>query len=328
MNRKSCPYNDIEVNKLGDLISLTAIFIMLFFLGMSILRTGLYQLSYQKMKDVLANLTKSFPVGLLTGCIATVLLQSSSLIMILTISFVSLGYISFKNSIGVIFGANIGTTATGEILAYSDFIPETAILIIGAILLFFPNKVAFSLGAIFVGLGSIFVSLNGFESLATEVARMPILSQSIQYSESNPHIGVIIGLIVSAIIQSSSATIGITMSFLDEGILTIAASIAIVLGANIGTCFTSILATLGTNKEAKLVAMAHVWFNIAGVLLFIPFLDSLSDVAQLLSTNLKEQLAHISVLFNVLSVLIFLPFIHLFQKFIMKIHGQQISIKT
>ncbi|MDC3415565.1 Na/Pi symporter [Aquibacillus salsiterrae] len=305
---------------MADLLSLLAVFLMLFFMGMVILRTGLYQISYEKTKYFLENFTNNIFLGILTGLVATAILQSSSLVTVLTISFVSLGVLSFKNSIGVVLGANIGTTVTGELLAFSDILPETAFIIIGAFLLFINHRVAFSLGAILVGLGSIFVALNGFSSLAQPLAQLPLLKEAFNYSSQNPYSGVLIGIVISSLIQSSSATIGITMSFLDEEVLTLASSIAIVLGANIGTCITALLAGLGTSKEAKLVAFAHIWFNIIGVLIFLPFLTSLTDLTQLLSTNLKEQLAHFSVLFNVAAVIIFLPFISYFQRFIERVY--------
>ncbi|MCT2537607.1 Na/Pi symporter [Aquibacillus koreensis] len=309
---------------MGDLVSLTAVFIMLFFLGLTILRTGLYQLSYEKMTYLLTNFTQNIYLAVITGTIATAILQSSSLIMVLTVSFVSIGFITFRQSIGIIFGANIGTTVTGELMAFSNIIPETSFVIIGAILLFINNRAIFSIGAILVGLGTIFVALDGFESLAPLITNMPILSESLLHTNNTPSFGVIIGTLVSGTIQSSSATIGITMSILNEGLITLPVSIAIVLGANIGTCITALLAIIGTKKEAKLVAMGHFWFNIISVLMFIPFLGWLSDLAQLLASDVKEQLAHISLLFNIFSVLIFLPFVNLFEKFIYKLHRKAV----
>ncbi|WP_272479901.1 Na/Pi symporter [Aquibacillus koreensis] len=312
------------MKKVGDLVSLTAVFIMLFFLGLTILRTGLYQLSYEKMTYLLTNFTQNIYLAVITGTIATAILQSSSLIMVLTVSFVSIGFITFRQSIGIIFGANIGTTVTGELMAFSNIIPETSFVIIGAILLFINNRAIFSIGAILVGLGTIFVALDGFESLAPLITNMPILSESLLHTNNTPSFGVIIGTLVSGTIQSSSATIGITMSILNEGLITLPVSIAIVLGANIGTCITALLAIIGTKKEAKLVAMGHFWFNIISVLMFIPFLGWLSDLAQLLASDVKEQLAHISLLFNIFSVLIFLPFVNLFEKFIYKLHRKAV----
>nr|WP_276608224.1 Na/Pi symporter [Aquibacillus halophilus] len=315
-----CPYNDIEVNNVTDLLSLTAVFIMLFFLGMSILKVGLYQLSFEKMQFLLTKFTQNIYLGIITGIVTTAILQSSSLIMVLTIGFVSIGFLTFKQSIGIMFGANIGTTMTGELLTFT-FIPEISFVIVGAIMLLINNRIIFGVGAIVFGLGTIFVSLEGFESLSYYITQMPALSQTISFTSSEPKIGVLVGAVVSAIIQSSSATIGITMSFLNEEILQLTPSIAIVLGANIGTCFTSVLAMIGSKREAKLVGMAHIWFNIIGVLLFLPFLSWLTDIAEILAVDPKQQLAHISVLFNILTVLIFLPFIQLFEAFIRLLHS-------
>ncbi|MDC3413341.1 Na/Pi symporter [Aquibacillus sp. 3ASR75-11] len=308
---------------MADLLSLTAVFLMIFFLGMSVLRIGLYQLSYNKMQSMLTRFTSSPYVGILTGFIVTAVLQSSSITVVLTIGFVSVGMLTFRQSIGIILGANIGTTVTGELLTMSSLIPAPFVLIIGAILMLLPKRIYFGIGCVLFGIGSIFVALNGFETLTPMISRFTILTDGFEYANENPSIGVLIGTIVTAIIQSSSATIGITMSFLQEELVDITPAIAIVLGANIGTCITALLATIGAGKKTHLVAMAHVWFNIFGVLIFLPFLYTLSNTAILLSDVPREQLAHISVLFNVLTVLLFLPFIHLFERFILFFHGDK-----
>ncbi|WP_138415710.1 Na/Pi symporter [Aquibacillus sediminis] len=308
---------------MADLFTLTAVFLTLFFLGMSILRAGLYQLSYQKMERFLATFTKNIYLGILTGTVTTAILQSSSLVMILTIGLVSVGALSFKQSLGVLLGANIGTTITGEMMTISDYVPEVTFIIIGSMLLLTKHRLLFGIGAILAGLGSIFVALDGFESLANLISPMPIVNDAIQHAEQQPSIGAIVGTIVSGVIQSSSATIGITMSFLYEGLINLAPAIAIMLGANIGTCITAYIAAIGLKNEAKLVAMAHIWFNIIGVVAFLPFLDLLTEIAKQLSIHPREQLAHISVLFNVASLLLFLPFIHRFENFITRIHGKK-----
>ncbi|QDP40651.1 Na/Pi symporter [Radiobacillus deserti] len=307
---------------MGDILTLTCVFIMLFFLGMTIMRVGLYQLSYEKMKRLLATFTKNPLLGIGMGIVATSILQSSSLVMVLTIGFVSVKLLSFKQSIGIMLGANIGTTVTGEILAFSHLIPEWYLLIFGFICMVIPNQKSFSAGTIMFGLGTIFVALQGFESLAESFAELTYLENGFIYTNEHPTFGVVIGMVVSAIIQSSSATIGMTMSFLHEGLIGLPASIAIVLGANVGTCVTSLLAIIGLSKETKLVAMAHTWFNILGVLLFLPLLLFLTDVATLLSVNAKEQLAHISVLFNCVTVLLLIPFLTPFEKFIVRWYGR------
>ncbi|SDK53431.1 Na/Pi symporter [Sediminibacillus albus] len=308
---------------MADFLSLSAVFLMLFFLGFQVLRTGLYQLTFTKVETLLAEMTQNHYIGIMTGLLATAVLQSSSLIMILTISFVSVGLLTFKQSLGIILGANIGTTITGELLTFSQYIPEWGFVVLGSLFLLSNMRVLFGLGTILFGIGSIFIALNGFESLAPLIIELPILSDGIKYTDLNPEIGVLVGMFFSGAIQSSSATTGITMSFLNEGLISMAASIAIILGANIGTCLTAVLAALGTKKQASLTAMAHVWFNILSVLLFLPFLTGLSTLAEYLSVYPIKQLAHISVLFNVASVLLFLPFIGVFERFILRLHGNK-----
>lgn len=229
---------------------------------------------------------------------------------------------TFKQSLGIILGANIGTTATGELLAFSQFIPEWTLVVAGALLLFTNLKVFFGAGTILFGIGSVFVALDGFESLAPMIVELPLLADAINFTHLNPEAGVIIGMVFSGAIQSSSAMTGITMSFLNQGVISMAASIAIVLGANIGTCLTAVLAAFSTGKQAVLTAMAHVWFNLFSVLIFLPFLTGLTNLAETLSSYPIKQLAHIAVLFNVVSVLLFLPIIGPFEKFIIRFHGK------
>ncbi|WP_077621462.1 Na/Pi symporter [Sediminibacillus massiliensis] len=305
-----------------ELLSLSAVYLMLFFMGFTVLRTGLYNLTHEKIEPALKNLTSNHFTGILTGIFFTTILQSSSIIMIITIGFVSVGLLSLRQSIGIILGANIGTTFTGELLAFSEIIPKWSFVVIGAFMLMTNNKLLFCTGTILFGIGSVFVALHGFETLAPLIAEMPVLVEGIQYAALHPETGVLIGILFSGAIQSSSATTGITMSFLHEGLLTMPASIAILLGANIGTCVTGILASLGADRNAKMTAMAHVWFNVFSVLLFVPFINGLSSLAQFLADTPVKQLAHISVLFNIAAVLLILPFIHSFEKFIFFFHGR------
>lgn len=310
---------------MSDLFSLAAVFIMIFFLGMRILRIGLYQISYKKMKYFIGNHTNSTVTSVFIGLLATALLQSSSVTLVLTISLVGLGLLTFKQSLGIMLGANIGTTITGEIMTISHAFPVWIIVVVGSILMLINHRFIFSVGAIIFGLGTIFVALNGFETLTELIEQIPILTEGLVYTNQYPSIGIIVGTIISGIIQSSSATIGITMSFLNEELIGLGPSIAIVLGANIGTCFTAILAAMGLNGNSKLVAMAHVWFNILGVLAFLPFIPFLTEIASYLSTDPKEQLAHISVLFNLVTVLCMLPFLQKFEQFILRIHSKHVA---
>lgn len=151
---------------------------------------------------------------------------------------------------------------------------------------------------------------------------MTFIDQLFIKLDNNLFYAVIAGALLTAIIQSSTATVGITMGFIASGVLNLDTAIAIVLGANIGTCFDAWLASIGSGKEAKLTVWSHIWLNVLGVVLFFPFIGVLAEIGTLLASRPDVQVAHISVLFNVLSSLIALPFVNKFSKFIIKVHGR------
>lgn len=300
------------------LLSLLSVFLLLFYMGMRLLQTGLTFFMSSKIEEWLKKGTQKITGSILIGIIATFFLQSSSVVLVITISFVTIGAISFRQTIGIILGANIGTTITGEIFVFGDAFPFLTWLVIGALLLLFPQKNIFYSGCILVGISTIFVSLDGFKSLATLIANNHLLLAGLSLTDTFPSIGIIIGTVISGIIQSSSATFGLTLSMMEQQLLSLSSAIAIVLGSNIGTCVTSLFATLGAKREAKLVALTHTAFNIITVIIALPLLPLINLIALQLANESSIQLAHISVLFNLFSVLIVLPFVPLFEKHIAK----------
>lgn len=307
-----------------NIITQFAIFIAIFLYGMTVMRIGLYNLSHKRMKQVLVNMTNTPLKGMIIGTVITAILQSSSAVMIITIGFIAAGLLTFKQSIGIILGTNIGTTITTEFitidLIYHSIIP---LLLIGALLLFTKRLLSFNIGAILFGLGCLFVAMNGFETLARPLSTIPVIHSSLELSNENNLIGVGLGTLLTAVIQSSSATTGIIMSFMSENLVTLSSGIAIILGANIGTCVTAFIASIGANLESKLAAYAHIWLNIFGVILFYPFIKFLGAAAETVTSLPDVQLAHVSVIFNVLSSIIALPLAGLLAQFIMKVHGKQ-----
>ncbi|RFU71680.1 Na/Pi cotransporter family protein [Peribacillus saganii] len=302
---------------------LFSLFIAVFMGGMSFLRIGLFNLSGKKLKDVLAKVIGSPWKGFIAGIGITGLLQSSSAVMVMTIGFVSARVISFPQSIGVILGSNIGTTFTAEFMTFSVdkyIIPG---LIVGAVLCSIPKVVSRSIGTSLIGLCAIFAAMAGFKSLAVPLAGYPFVQGVLGNMDSNTILALLTGIIITAIIHSSSAMVGIAMSFLASGELSISAAIAVMLGANIGTCITGYLASIGSGAEARFTAYAHIWLNIAGVALFYPFIDDLAQVAGMLTGEPDVQLAHASVLFNVITSLAVLPFAGAFARFIMHVHRRK-----
>lgn len=308
---------------MSEWISLFAIFIALFLFGMFVMRHGLLL----RFKAKIPSLTYQFidhPIkGLMIGTLASALLQSSSAVMVITIGLVSAKMIRFKHCIGLILGANIGTVLTLEILAFELNWLIIPCLFFGALLLFSSKEPVFSMGCFVFGLGIIFVAMHGFETLALPLASIPTVYDWFMWAQENTNLGLFIGIILSSIIQSSSAVSAMAMSFLDENILSLPTSIAIMLGANIGTCATAWLASIGGSKEAKLAAYAHIWINIIGVCLFFPFIELFSELIALTSDSKSHQLVNAAFLFNLLSAFLILPVIGPFSRFIEWIHLKQ-----
>ncbi|MBU8905638.1 Na/Pi symporter [Desertibacillus haloalkaliphilus] len=308
-----------------DLFTLFAVFIAVFLFGMTIMRTGLANMTGEKFKKLLLQMTDSPWKGLLVGTIVTAILQSSSAVMIMTVGLVAAGYITFKQSIGIILGTNIGTVLTTEIIAFDLSALIFPLLLLGILFLVINKHLTYCLGCISFGLGCIFVAMQGLEKLAYPLASLPFAHSFFELTNENQLLGVGVGTALSAIIQSSTATTAITMGFMNENMLALHAGIAIMLGANIGTCFTAFLASVGSNHAAKLVAFAHIWLNIIGVLLFLPFVEWLSSISSSLTSIPNLQLAHASTIFNIICSLVVLPFVGWFAKMITKIHGQPSS---
>jgi phosphate:Na+ symporter len=297
--------------------------ILLFIFGMNIIRKGLFHISADKLKNWLIKLTDTPLKGLLTGTVITALLQSSTAVMVITIGFISARIMTFPQSIGIILGTNIGTTFKTELITFDIDAAIVPLAIIGSALLLFQNKKIRSTGMIIFGIASVFTAMKGFEFLAKPLTSLPIVHNTLLTLNDSILISLITGAIMTMIIQSSTAMTGIAMGFLTAGFLQLDAGIAIVLGANIGTCITAVIASIGGGQEAKLAALAHVWLNVFGVLLFIPLIPVLTDLAPYMASQKDIQLAHISVLFNVVSSLIILPFATQFGKMILFLHSKK-----
>jgi phosphate:Na+ symporter len=304
-------------------IVLFILFILLFIFGMTIIRFGLFNLSGNKLKGWLTKLTSTPLKGMVTGTFVTALLQSSTAVMVITIGLISAKIMTFPQSIGIILGTNIGTTFKTELITFNLDKILVPLAIIGALLTFFkPIKIR-SIGMVTFGIASVFTSMKGFELLARPLTELPFINNFILSINDNIFLSIITGAVITAIIQSSTAMTGITMGFLTAGLLHLDAGIAIVFGANIGTCITAMIASIGGGKESRLAAFAHVWLNVAGVLLFTPFIPALSDNAHLLADEKMIQLAHISVIFNIVSSIMVLPFATKFGEMILKVHGDK-----
>ncbi|MCS0654283.1 Na/Pi symporter [Cytobacillus firmus] len=295
----------------------------LFIYGMTLLRSGLFNLSAGSLKNWLAAVTNSPWKGTVMGTIVTAVLQSSSAVMIITIGMVSARMLTFPQTIGIILGTNIGTTFTTELITFnieSYIVPLAAA---GSILAVMKNKSLRSSGLALLGLSAVFAAMRGFEYLAGSVKDNDMVNHWLLTLDGNYLFAVAAGIVLTAIIQSSTATTGIIMGFLTAGAMDLDTGIAIMLGSNIGTCVDAYLASIGSGKEAKLTAFAHIWLNCLGVAAFYPFIHVLAVLGESAASSPDVQLAHISVLFNVISSLLVLPFANQFGRFVIRLHGRK-----
>ena len=295
-------------------------YLAIFLFGLIVMRHGLYQLAQARLQGWLTTLTDSAWKGMLIGMLITAILQSSTAVMVMLVGLVAARMIPFTHTIGVILGANIGTTITAELITFQIGSYALWILAAGMILLLFRHRLTYSLGSLFVGLACLFLSMSGFSSLAEPIAAFPAARELFHWASSYSVNGMFLGAILAAIIQSSTACITIAMGFLEDMSMSLPTAIAIMIGSNIGTCLTALLASIGTNGAAKKVAFANVWLNTLGALCFLPFIDELASVSMMLSEHSSIQLAHASVLFNVICSLLLLPLIKPFTRFIEFIH--------
>lgn len=293
----------------------------LFIFGMTILRTGLFNLSGSSIHKVLTILTYTPWKGMLTAIILTAVLQSSSALMIMTIGLVSARLLTFPQSIGIILGTNIGTTFTTELITFNIESLLIPFALIGAFAALFPQKAVKSAGFAFLGISAVFAAMRGFESLAISLKENSYVTDILLTLDDHHLYSIFAGIVLTAVIQSSTAATGIVMGFMSAGLMDSDTGIAIMLGSNIGTCADAYLASIGAGRAAKLTAFAHIWLNCVGVALFYPFISMLASAGEVLSSSLDTQLAHISVLFNVITSLLLLPFAHQFASFIEKLHG-------
>ncbi|WP_291259877.1 Na/Pi cotransporter family protein [Fusobacterium sp.] len=299
----------------------------IFLYGMDNMSSGMQKLAGKKLKRFLAVLTTNRFIAILMGIFVTALVQSSSVSTVMTIGFVNASLLTLKQALGVIFGANIGTTITGWILVLNIGkygLPMVGVAAIAHI--FLKSDKAKTRALTIMGLGMIFLGLELMSNGLKPVRDMPEFVRLFQLFSANSYLGVIkaaaVGALVTAVVQSSSATLGITITLAVQGLISYETAVALVLGENVGTTITAILATLNANVNAKRAAYAHTIINTFGVLwvtavfpLYLRFLDIFSDH----DVNITMAIATAHTIFNVVNVIIFTPFIGYLADFLCKV---------
>jgi len=287
--------------------------------GMKVLRQGLQSFAGLRLHQVLGWMTATPLRGFWSGAVSTAVLQSSTALTVMAVSFVDGGLLRFENSLALILGSNIGSTVTTQLLAFplDRLTPYT--LILGALgYLFIPNRGRFLALSIF-GLGLLFFSLGLLQAGMAPLADLPAIQHFLRQLGDNHLQGVLAGTLLSALLHSSSATTGIVMLLAEDGWLTLPTALAFIFGANIGTCFTAVLAALGSSRAAQRVALFHVLLNVFGVLLFLPFVGPLAHGLTLMGGSLSRQVANAHTLFNLLSSLLAFPLLPWSTRFLKKI---------
>jgi phosphate:Na+ symporter len=305
----------------------------LFLYGMTMMSESLQKAAGERMKAVLAMLTRNPILGVISGALVTAVLQSSSATTVMVISFISAGLMTLPQGISVIFGANIGTTMTAQIIAFklSDYI--YIIIFAGFLLSFFAKQQKIKyIGDTILSFGLLFLGIDIMGSVMKPLASSPFFTDLIARVSRYPVLGVAVGTMMTLVVQSSSATIAVLQNFASQAapdgvssILGLTGAIPILLGDNIGTTITAILASLRQSRDAKRAAAAHCIFNVSGTLLFIWFIKPYAAFIQMISTKgpevdvISRQIANAHTGFNITMVLIWTPLLGLMVKIVMQI---------
>ena len=299
----------------------------MFLYGMNTMADGMQRSAGGKMKKLLGYLTSNRLLAIIVGAVITAIIQSSGATTVMVVGFVNAGLMTLVQAVGVIMGANIGTTITAWIVSLGQLGDAAKVMNpsfyapfligIGAFVILFSKKDKVkNAGEIIVGIGLLFEGLTFMSSSIAPYTDAPIFSQAFQIVGSNPFLGILIGIIVTAVLQSSSASVGILQTLALNGVVTTNAAIYITLGQNIGSCVTALISSAGTTRTAKRAACMHILFNIAGALLFgtVGFI-LFSIYPALAAHNITSvEISVFHTFFNITCTLVMFPFANLLVK--------------
>ncbi|OSM02523.1 putative Na/Pi-cotransporter II-like protein [Magnetofaba australis IT-1] len=305
----------------------------LFLFGMEMMASALKAVAGDRMKAILAKLTSNRLSGAMTGAAVTAVIQSSSVTTVLVVGFISAGLMTLSQAVGVIFGANIGTTITAQIVAFKVTKASFLMIAVGFGLNAMGKRDQIrQYGAMIMGLGLIFLGMTIMSDAMKPLrSYQPFLDLMIHME--SPWLGIVVAAAFTGLVQSSSATTGIVIVMASQGFITLPAGIALAFGANIGTCVTALLASIGKPREAVRAALAHVLFNVFGVLIWVGLIDQLASAVAMISPSAPadvtgiaklaaespRQIANAHTLFNIVNTIIFLPFTGPFAWLILKL---------
>lgn len=305
----------------------------IFLLGIKYLGDGLQKAAGDRLRGILDKYTSNPILGVFAGVLVTVLIQSSSGTTVLTVALVNAGFMTLRQAIGVIMGANVGTTVTAFIIGFNVGEYGLPILAIGAFMLFFfKNERINVMGQSLFGFGSLFFGLKLMSGGMAPLRTLDFFHDLTVNMSDNPVLGVVIGTIFTMVVQSSSATIGILQGLYAEGAISLQAAIPVLFGDNIGTTITAVLAAFGVSVAAKRAALTHVIFNVVGATIFLFFLQLFTSYTQFLQSFLsldpKMTIAFAHGTFNILNTVIQLPFIGVLAWIVTKVvPGEDVTVE-
>ena len=283
----------------------------LFLYGMQMMSSGLEAAAGNRMKNILERLTANRFLGVLVGAVITAVIQSSSATTVMLVGFVNSGLMTLRQAVWVIMGANIGTTITGQLIALDigAIAPLFAIIGVGAIM-FSKNEKVHHISSIIAGLGILFIGMDmmgaAMEPLQESEAFINLMTQF-----GNPLLGILVGAVFTAVIQSSSASVGILQALAATGMIPLSSAVYVLFGQNIGTCITAVLASIGTKVNARRTTVIHLMFNIIGTAIFTVICmvtPYVSLVESITPGDPVAQIANAHTIFNIVTTLILLPF--------------------
>ena len=294
----------------------------LFLYGMNLMGDGLQKSAGSKLKRIIELLTSNVIMGVLVGMVVTMVIQSSSATTVMVVGFVNAGIMSLPQAIGVIMGANIGTTITAQLVSLDvDFLAPVA-LGIGIVIYMFSNKPKHkNIAEILIGFGILFTGMDFMKEAVKPLAGYQGFTDLLLSFGHHPILGVLMGFAITAIVQSSSASMGMLIALASQGLIPITAALPILYGENIGTCVTSLISSIGASRNARRAAIMHLTFNVLGSMIFMFILSKpiVAIVTAIDPTDAARQIANAHTLFNILNVIVLLPFNKLIVKLALKL---------
>ena len=294
----------------------------LFLYGMNLMGDGLQKSAGSKLKRIIELLTSNVIMGVLVGMVVTMVIQSSSATTVMVVGFVNAGIMSLTQAIGVIMGANIGTTITAQLVSLDvDFLAPVAVGI-GIVIYMFSNKPNHKNRAeILIGFGILFTGMDFMKEAVKPLAGYQGFTDMLLSFGHHPILGVLMGFAITAIVQSSSASMGMLIALASQGLIPITAALPILYGENIGTCVTSLISSIGASRNARRAAIMHLTFNVLGSMIFMFILSKpiVAIVTAIDPTDAARQIANAHTLFNILNVIVLLPFNKLIVKLALKL---------